>query len=144
MKWTIDHSNLPVFIRVDADGIASSKDNIALWSELLDLSDWKPGVSVLIDNRELEPPRIGSSQMIMDLTQFFIDRKDRIGSACIAIIRISSEGYAYNRQFEYGLRLRGSEVIVRNFSDENEAISWLSDCSDKEHRVEYVTRINGT
>jgi len=144
MKWTIDHSRLPVFIRVDVDGTASSEDNIALWSALLSLNEWQPGTSVLIDNRKLEPPRIGSSQMMMDLTQFFIQRKEKIGPACIAIIRTSSEGYAYSRQFEYGLRLRGSEVIVRNFGDEKEAVAWLSDCSDRDHDVEFATEIKSS
>ena len=125
MKWTFDHAGLPAYVRVSVDGNATAEDSRALWQELIALPEWKPGTSVLIDNRSLEPMGFKNAEMVREVADLFVEKKDEIGASCIAVVRKEPERYSYSRQFEYSIRLRGSPVIVRNFFDEAAAIEWL-------------------
>jgi len=135
MKWTFDNAGLPVFVRVSVEGKATVEESRALWRELIGLKEWKSGMSVLIDNRELESMGSTGAQIVTEVSGFFLEKQDEIGPSCIAVVRKSSEFYSYSRQFEYSIRLRGSPVIVRNFTDEKSAIDWLEIsegmCSDE-------------
>ena len=127
MKWTFNHSRLPVYLRVDVEGSISADEMAAFWSDLIAQPDWRPGTSILIDNVRLDPLGPNAPDVIKTSTTFFIENQDAIGPSCIAIVRTTAEIYLYSRQFEYALRLRGSSVVVRNFGDETAAIEWLTD-----------------
>jgi hypothetical protein len=82
-------------------------------------------MSVLIDNRQLEAMGSAGAQIVTEVSGFFIEKKDEIGPSCIAVVSKPAEFYSYSRQFEYSIRLRGSPVTLRSFTDERSAIDWL-------------------
>jgi hypothetical protein len=125
MKWTFDNAGLPLYVGVSVEGKATVEECRALWRELISLKEWKTGMSVLIDNRGLESMGSAGAQIVSEVSGFFIEKKDDIGPSCIAIVRKPSEFHSYARQFEYSIRLRGSPVIVRSFTDEKSAVDWL-------------------
>jgi hypothetical protein len=126
MKWTIDHSNLPVYLRVNVEGKPTVESNRALWDEILKSEAWTPGTSVLFDSGRLEPLGPEANHLTQESVRYFIEYADEIGPSCIAVFRARPETYSYSRQFQYAIRLRGSAVIVRRFSDEQAAIDWLN------------------
>ena len=93
--------------------------------DLISSERWHPGMSVLIDTSGIPPTGSNRNAIIEDLIRYFIERKQDIGKSCIATIRPRSDAYNYIRQFEYGIRLRGSEAVVRNFMSESHAADWL-------------------
>ena len=60
------------------------------------------------------------------LIRYFVERRYDIGKSCIATVRPSPSAYNNIRQFEYGIRLRGSEAVVRNFMSTHNAAEWLT------------------
>ena len=116
MKWTFDHSRLPAFLQVSVEGQASVDDAHALLDELLESEFWRPGLAVLVD----------ISRMMQALIRYFVERRYDIGKSCIATVRPSPSAYNNIRQFEYGIRLRGSEAVVRNFMSTHNAAEWLT------------------
>jgi hypothetical protein len=126
MKWTFDHSRLPVYLQVTVEGKPSAEEVIALWDEMTMSGLWHPGMSVLLDSSKLAPMGTDGSRIIQDLIRYFIERREQIGKSCIAMVRSNAETYSYVRQFEYGIRLRGSSVVVRNFASPEHAAEWLT------------------
>jgi hypothetical protein len=126
MKWTFDHSQMPVCVRVDVEGDATLEGTFALWNEIITSDAWHPGMSVLLDITNLSQFGGGGSQIMQKLIGYFIEHREEIGKSCIAIVRPNPEVYNYGRQFEYGIRLRGSAVVVRNFLNVEHASEWLA------------------
>jgi hypothetical protein len=126
MKWTFDHSSLPVYLRVIVEGRANVDDARALLDELLESELWRPGMCILADISGLLPTAPDRQTMIQELVRYFIERQQHIGKSCIATVRPRAEAYNYIRQFEYGIRLRGSEAVVRNFINPDHAIDWIT------------------
>ena len=125
MKWTFDHSQLPVYLRVIVEGKVSVDDARALMDELVNSQQWHPGMSILVDISELPPTSDNWQVIVRELIRYFVERRHDIGKSCIATVRPHAEAYNYIRQFEYGIRLRGSEAVVRNFVNADHAAEWL-------------------
>src|SRR5262245_24910339 len=103
MKWTFDTAFLPAFVRISVEGKATVEDSRALWNELIALEEWKPGISILVDNRDLEPLGSSASEIVREVSDLFIGTRDEIGAGCIAVVRREPELYSYSRQFEYSI-----------------------------------------
>jgi len=126
MKWTFDHSRLPVYLQVAVEGVANIDDLRRLLEQLLESEFWHPGMSILVDLGGLKPTQQDKHSLIQDLIRYFVDRRKDIGKSCIATVHPAADAYNYIRRFEYGTRLRRSEVVVRNFMDSNHAAEWLT------------------
>jgi hypothetical protein len=126
MKWTFDHSRLPAFLQVSVEGQASVDDAHALLDELLESEFWRPGLAVLVDISRMLPTGADRHVIIQALIRYFVERRYDIGKSCIATVRPSPSAYNNIRQFEYGIRLRGSEAVVRNFMSTHNAAEWLT------------------
>ena len=124
MKWTFDNSGLPAFVRIAVEGKATVEESRALWTELITSKEWKPGTAVLVD-AQVDESGPGTSERVHKVADLFIEKRDQIGPSCIAVVRRRPERYRYSRQFEYSIRLRGSPVAIRNFTDEASAVEWL-------------------
>jgi len=125
MKWTLDHSRAPCFIRVVVEGKPSAKETLELWEQLLSCDEWRPDTSVLIDNTRLGAGWV-NSENIDSLAKYLISKQRSIGDGLIAVLGSTADVNRYSRQLEYGLKLRGVAVLVRNFGDERAAIEWLT------------------
>ena len=124
MKWTIDNGSMPYYIRVETDGDASSESIVAMWDELIQSDSWSPGLTVLIDNRKLKQLKDGEA-ITNACIDYFAENKDRIGKACISTVSDHPENFKFARQFQYGTRLKGSDVVLQLFTSESQALRWL-------------------
>src|SRR4029078_1179425 len=107
MRWELDRTNLPAYIRVNTSGQATLSDYVAMWDEVLASDFWRPGMNVLLDNQKLKPAR-DMETFTIGRVEYFISRDKQIGPASISAISPNDENYSYARQLQYGLRLRGS------------------------------------
>jgi hypothetical protein len=125
MKWTIDKGPMPSYLRVETGGAASSKGFAAMWDEILASNVWHPGLTVLIDHRNLKPPKHAEALTRAGI-DYFAKNAVRIGKACISMVSARPEDYKYARQFQYGSRLHGCDVVLQLFGTETQAIAWLN------------------
>jgi len=125
MDWKIDYSPLPIFIRVVTGGTATAEDNKAMWDEILASEHWAPGTSVLLENAAARPTGTDGYHINQEMTRYFAERVDEIGNGCLAIMQADRDIYNYVSQFQYAIRMRGSSVIIRSFSDAPTASQWL-------------------
>lgn len=124
MKWTIDLGNLPDYVRVETGGNPSTADFVSMWDEILGGVYWHPGFTVLMDNRRLEV-LVNSDAFTRAAVDYFAKNNDRLGNACIAVLTINPETFKYARQFQYGIRFKGSDVVLQLFKSEMQARDWL-------------------
>ena len=54
MKWIIDMSSLPVYLTVKTEGLPSIADTTKLWNELFASDQWRTGMCIMFDNRDME------------------------------------------------------------------------------------------
>ena len=127
MKWIIDMSSLPVYLTVKTEGLPSIADTTKLWNELFASDQWRTGMCIMFDNRDMERfPGDGSgSEFISSALDFFESCIERIGDARIAVLIGKPENFIYHRQFQYGLALRGIPANTQIFFHENDAKEWL-------------------
>jgi hypothetical protein len=142
MKWTIDPSTLPDYIRIVTNGTASNAEVTSMWRDLLDSDYWRPGTPALFDNRELVPlPRDGSGIVMTDTTaEYFEARADDIGPARIAFLTRAPENYPLVRQFQIAMHTRRLTATLQMFYDEEDAITWLT--SGKISRTDDLVSMN--
>lgn len=133
MKWTLDTAAMPAYLRVDCRDKPNIADFEAMWNEILSLEDWTPGMGVVFDNRPLES-NADPDRCTMAAIDYFSRQKDRIGDSCIALISNVSREFKYARQFQYGIRLRGSNVTIQIFNSETQAVQWVKNfCNLRGH-----------
>ena len=125
MEWIIDSGSMPLYLRVETNGEASEEDFAAMWDAILGSESWRPGLPVLMDNRKLEPIK-DPGPFTMSGIEYFAINASLVGKACIATISLRPENLKYSRQFQYGTRLRGSDVVLQIFGSETQAVDWLT------------------
>jgi hypothetical protein len=125
MNWKIDDSDLPGFIRVTVEGTASLERIIALWEDICSQRKWRPGTSVLMDNRKIEPIGNEGIGLMAGAARYFMENDDKIGGARVAVISGHPEHFMHARQFQYAIRNRNSAANVQIFFDESEGLEWL-------------------
>jgi len=135
MKWTVDKSHLPSFVRVDTEGEPALTDFMDMWQELIESDFWQPDFTVLIDNRKLGPIK-EPDKFTMGAVGFFAANKDLVGKACIATVSAQPDNFQYARQFQYGIRLKGSDAVLQIFGTETQALDWLEHyCKIKDEKA---------
>ena len=115
---------MPSYIRIETDGEASPADFVAMWDEILQSAFWRPGLPVLLDNRQLKPLRDPDAFTASSI-KYFAENASRLGNTCISTIGSLPDNFKYARQFQYGTRLRGCDVILQLFGSETQAVKWL-------------------
>jgi hypothetical protein len=126
MKWTIDDSSMPMYLRVTIEGPPAIEGYLALWKTVLAHDGWQPGTSVLVDATHREPFGSQALSIVDELAQFFAENQNDFGDAFIASFVSEQESYRFSRVFEYSAHLRGCSVVLRTFPDEDSALHWLS------------------
>ena len=126
MKWTVDASHLPVYLRVRAEGELTREKYVGMWADILSNENWKPGLSVLVDGRELKPIAAENAQgMVTELANYFADRAGDIGPSHIARL-VSKVNFQNARTFQYALKTRDLPMVFQIFLLEDDAITWLN------------------
>jgi hypothetical protein len=138
MKWTIDTSRLPSFVRVNTGGEPSADDFMAMWAGVIQSEFWVPNLPILIDNRNLkeinEPDKFTRAAI-----EFFAEKAKLVGRSCIAVISVQPDNFKYARQFQYGIRLKGADAVIQLFNSEQQALAWLEHfCQVREANGETV------
>ena len=125
MDWTIDEGRMPSYIHVETSGEATAQDLAAMWDEILSSKSWRPGQTVLLDNRKLAPIK-DPDPFTMAGIDYFTRNAARVGKACISTISSEHDSFKYVRQFQHGIRLKGSDVVLQLFNSETQAVNWLN------------------
>jgi hypothetical protein len=125
MKWTIDSGSMPYYVRVETSGKASPESFAAMWDEILESDFWRPGLTVLMDNRKLKPLKDADAFTNAGI-EYFAKNAARIGHACISTISSQPENFKYARQFQHGIRLHGSDVALQVWGSDTQAVEWLN------------------
>ena len=136
MKWSVNRTALPAFLRVAIEGKPSRAEYLALCDEVVTDKGWKPGTSVFFDITRRDPMGLEAHDITKALADYFVRNKAIIGKMVIAIWSRDTQTYQYNRMFEYSVRMRNSPVAVRTFSDEHDAVAWLEMIYSEEHNEE--------
>lgn len=126
MKWTIDDSSMPHYLRVTISGPPVIEEYLALWQAVLDHDRWQPGICVLVDATRRDTLASQALSLVDALARFFAENASKFGRTRIASFVSETEAYRFSRVFEYSARLRGSSVVLRTFPDEVAALRWLS------------------
>ena len=129
MDWKIDIDSMPSYVRVETNGEASPNSFAEMWDEILKSEFWYAGLSVLMDNRKLKPLK-DADALTTAAIEYFAKNSERIGKVCIATLTAQPENFKYARQFQYGIRLRGSGVALQIFSSEKQCVEWLDHYSE--------------
>jgi hypothetical protein len=129
MNWTLDSAAMPAYLRVTCQGKPAIIDLESMWTDVLSYADWTPGLPVLVDVRSLDFHK-DPDACTMAAIDFFAKHKIQIGDSCIALLSAGSQSFKYARQFQYGIRLRGSNVTLQIFNSDSQAIQWIENyCS---------------
>lgn len=115
----IDRAAARVLVR----GAVESHRELAAYGELFAHPDHRPGMPILIDERERDPAPSGHA--IRELAHFLEERLDRLGPARIA--RVTHGDLAYGVARMFGLLLEPLPVEVRVFHSIEEAQAWLEE-----------------
>jgi hypothetical protein len=126
MNWKIDDTALPAFMRLKVEGTPTSEDYVSAWQTIIGHEGWKPGTSVLIDAKKREPLGSDAPIIVEALAEFFGKHNTDLGTTCVASVTKEEQGYIYKRLLEYAAKLRGADITMRNFDDEQAAIEWLT------------------
>lgn len=124
MKWNIDTSSMPSYLRVETNGEPTPESFAGMWDEILQSDFWRPGFTVLIDNRKLKPLKDADALTTASI-DYFAQNAARIGKACISVVSSQPENFKYARQFQYGTRLQGCDAVLQVFGTESQAVEWL-------------------
>jgi hypothetical protein len=125
MNWTIDSGPMPSHIRIETSGEASIESFAAMWDDILASPHWRADLTVLMDNRNLHGFR-DPDQFTTAAIEYFAKNALRLGRSCIASISTEPTNFKYARQFQYGIRLHGSNVVLQVFGSETQAVEWLN------------------
>lgn len=131
MNWTIDDTSMPQFLRLEVEGTPTHKDYVSAWQKVIQHDQWRPGTPVLIDATKREPLGSQGPLIVEALADFFGKHNADVGPSCVASITRERQGYIYKRMLEYGAKLRGAELTMRNFDDERAAIEWITKFCDQ-------------
>jgi hypothetical protein len=132
MKWKIDTSTLPAYVRVENEGSLTLAAFTFMWSALLASDFWQPGLCVLFDNRNIEPIHYDGSdaRVLSDALDFFEGRMTEIGSSRIALLMGGPEDSIFAQQCQLAVSLRNLPASVQMFFGESDALAWLSSNQD--------------
>jgi hypothetical protein len=125
MNWKIDTRSMPAYLSVETTGEASPKSLAAMWDEILESNFWRPGLMVLMNIQKLKPIRNPDALTVAGI-EYFAKKADRVGKTHISTITSHPEYFKYARQFQYGIRLHGCDVIIQLFGTETHAVEWLN------------------
>ena len=123
MNTTIDESRLPEFLRVVNTGTVESGDFARMWSVVLRLDYWQPGINVLFDNRRLKVTGNGY-ELTTEAARFFISKIQEIGNGKIAVLMGREENLQFGQQFNY--EIGRTDQRVQYFFNESDAIGFVT------------------
>lgn len=127
MKWSIDKSHLPEYLKLTVSGGPTAEDYVRMWNEVLSLDEWERGTPVLKDITRRAPLGPSAHEIQSAVADLLDEHRSLIEESTIAIFAsAASDIYNHDRILEYALRLRGSTMLIRTFENEKDAIDWLA------------------
>lgn len=123
MNWTIEFVEEDYFVRVVVSGIYNLKDHMLMLEDVAARDFWKPGMNLLIDDRNLD----FQSTSLEELRE-----AGRRRAKMDALIGAGKTAVLVSRLFDFG-RARQYELITSGkvstkmdvFKDADKAIRWL-------------------
>lgn len=123
MEWEFKFLSSPDYLRVTVKGQLTLEKQIEMFEEILSLAEWRSGMPILFDNRQLEMkgvkgPLISDSAKIVQ--EFYLKHP----MTKIAGLVVEGVNFGLGRQFEIYTDVKGG-ADFRLFKDENLALEWL-------------------
>ena len=123
MKWRIEYSTDRKFVRVNLEGKFSVEGHLAMIEDILAQDFWRPGMSVLFDNRRVDYGD-SSFEVMTRASRNQTVHDERIGHGKAALLMKSVSDFGLGRQYEIITDEKVS-ANVHIFLDENQALRWL-------------------
>jgi len=124
MTWTTRYVKEGGYVLAKLEGRFTSRDHRAMIEDLVHRDFWKPGCSLLLDNRDLTFPEPAFSE-ILAASENHLEFDAEIGNGKAANLMAGDDGFGTGRQYQ---NMIGDQVSaqIRIFTDEAEAIAWLT------------------
>lgn len=124
MTWTARYVTEGDYVLAELEGRFSSRDHRAMIEDIVNRDFWKPGRSILLDNRKLTFPEPAFSE-VMAASENHVEFDAQIGNGKAANLMDGDAGFGTGRQYQ---NMVGDQVAaqIRIFTDEAEAIAWLT------------------
>lgn len=123
MNWTIEFIEHLDLIKVIYEGKCSVEDSIRAKQAYLSSKYWQPGMSVLVDFRQVKFDFTRLDEL-RTTVRFNAENQDKYGSCRIAYVVKSKCDFGIVRQIK-ALMECYTEIKVMPFMKESEAINWL-------------------
>lgn len=123
MEWTIDFGRAEEYVVVTTRGVFSPEDHRQMTEDIVSREEWRPGMAVLFDHRQLDFGDSGLEAM-QRAGETHRENDDRIGDGKAAVLMNTPVNFGRGRQFQL---LTEGKVGARLqiFLSEAEAIRWL-------------------
>lgn len=121
-KITIhDHTG---HFEVKTEGNAEVSGFQAFLNEIFNHPKWKPGISVLLDHRDLVL-RFFNTDEVRSVSNFVVNNSDKIGKGKWAFVISGNFAYGMARMWQI-ITEEKAPMEINIFKDREKAISWLS------------------
>lgn len=123
MNWTIEHIREGRFVRVNVTGTYNIEDHIRMLEDVAAREFWKPGMNLLIDDRNLDFKSTNLEEF-REAGKRRAEMDTLIGGGRTAVLVSSLTDFARARQYEL---ITSGKVSSKMdvFKDEDDAIKWL-------------------
>jgi hypothetical protein len=98
VEWEITFASDPEIMTIRAWGPASMEGVQAYFQEAVSRPEWKPGISCLLDFRDLDLAKF-STEQLQTLATFFDTNKKGVGAAFVSIVVTRSVEYGVARMW---------------------------------------------
>jgi hypothetical protein len=123
MKWTVDFGQAQNYVVVTTRGVFSPAGHRGMTEDIISREEWRPGMAVLFDHRQLDFGDTGLEEM-QRAGDNHREHDDRIGNGKAAVLMNTPVKFVRGRQFQLLTEGRvGARLQI--FLNEAEAIRWL-------------------
>lgn len=123
MEWTTDFERAERYVVVTTRGLFSPEGHRRMTEDIVSREDWRPGMTVLFDHRQLDFGDSGLETM-QRAVENHRDNDARIGNGKAAVLMNTPVNFVRGRQFQLLTEGRvGARMQI--FLNEAEAIRWL-------------------
>jgi hypothetical protein len=123
MEWMVDFERAEKYVVVTTRGLFSPEDHRRMTEDVVSREEWRPGMTVLFDHRQLDFGDSGLEAMQRAVDNHR-ENDDRIGDGKAAVLMNTPVNFVRGRQFQLLTEGRvGARLQI--FLNEAEAIRWL-------------------
>ncbi len=125
MKHSLKVSEDGLVFTVTTEGNGDVEGIIIFLNDIISHSQWRPGLKILLDHRELKLDSMKVSG-IEEVSKYFRSIAEKLGHAKVALVMKRDIDFGIVRAWE-GVTEHGLDTKIYVFREMEKAINWLSD-----------------